>query len=146
MSHIEENTTAATTTTTNPEETRYTGQIKWFDRSKGYGFITELKDNRDIFVHFSQISGKQDDFRYLIAGEYVEFGISEIKSNTASEEMKQVATHITGICAGKLMYETILDQQQNLSEYHYSGDVSEKQPSPVKKFGFQSKHKGRKPR
>ena len=46
------------------------GRIKWFDNAKGWGFI-ELRDERDVFVHYSAISG--DGYRTLAGGQEVEF-------------------------------------------------------------------------
>ncbi len=50
-----------------------TGLVKWFNDSKGYGFIqaTDDKDNRDIFVHYTAIAG--DGFKTLAEGQQVEF-------------------------------------------------------------------------
>ena len=50
------------------------GTVKWFNDSKGYGFI-ERTDGGDVFVHFSSISG--DGFRTLREGEEVEFELLE---------------------------------------------------------------------
>jgi len=51
-----------------------TGTVKWFNGSKGYGFI-EQEGGEDIFVHYSEISG--DGFRNLMEGQRVEFTIQE---------------------------------------------------------------------
>lgn len=48
------------------------GRVKWFNDSKGYGFI-EQENGEDVFVHFSAI--KQDGFKTLKQGEKVEFDI-----------------------------------------------------------------------
>jgi len=50
------------------------GTVKWFNDSKGYGFI-EKPDGDDIFVHFSAIHA--DGFRTLAEGEEVEFEIRD---------------------------------------------------------------------
>jgi len=47
-----------------------TGTVKWFNESKGYGFI-ESEEGRDLFVHFSGIQG--DGFKTLTEGQLVEF-------------------------------------------------------------------------
>ncbi|GAP64185.1 MAG: cold-shock protein [Ardenticatenia bacterium] len=52
---------------------RQRGTVKWFNREKGYGFITPDNGGRDIFVHYSAIDG--DGFRNLDEGEIVEFDI-----------------------------------------------------------------------
>ncbi len=49
---------------------RITGKVKWFNESKGYGFIKQ-ESGRDIFVHYSEIQG--DGYRTLAEGETVEF-------------------------------------------------------------------------
>jgi CspA family cold shock protein len=51
---------------------RVTGTVKWFNASKGYGFI-ERQDGPDVFVHFSAIQG--EGFRSLQEGQRVEFTI-----------------------------------------------------------------------
>lgn len=47
------------------------GTVKWFNESKGYGFITPSDGSPDIFVHYSVIQG--DGFRTLKEGQNVEF-------------------------------------------------------------------------
>lgn len=50
------------------------GRVKWFNDSKGYGFI-EQEGGRDIFVHYTAIEG--DGFKSLAEGQKVEFEITE---------------------------------------------------------------------
>jgi len=47
------------------------GTVKWFNSAKGFGFINEPGDARDIFVHYSAI--EMDGFKTLKEGEEVEF-------------------------------------------------------------------------
>ncbi len=49
------------------------GRVKWFNASKGYGFITQ-EDGHDIFVHFTAIQG--EGFKSLEEGQEVEFEVS----------------------------------------------------------------------
>ncbi len=53
---------------------RITGTVKWFNASKGYGFI-ERQDGPDVFVHFTAI--KAEGFRTLQEGQQVEFSIEQ---------------------------------------------------------------------
>jgi CspA family cold shock protein len=53
---------------------RIIGTVKWFNASKGFGFI-ERQGGPDIFVHFSAIQG--DGFRNLEEGQKVEFTIED---------------------------------------------------------------------
>lgn len=46
------------------------GQVKWFNESKGFGFITR-EDGTDVFVHYSSIQG--DGFKSLSEGNMVSF-------------------------------------------------------------------------
>jgi len=49
------------------------GQVKWFNESKGFGFITPADGSKDVFVHFSAIQGA--GFKTLAEGQQVEFSI-----------------------------------------------------------------------
>jgi CspA family cold shock protein len=52
-----------------------TGKIKWFNENKGYGFILQESDGKDIFVHYSDIVG--EGFRTLSEGESVEYELAD---------------------------------------------------------------------
>lgn len=47
------------------------GTVKWFNESKGYGFITPADGSPDVFVHFSAVEG--EGFKTLTEGQTVEF-------------------------------------------------------------------------
>lgn len=92
---------------------RLTGRVKWFNNKTGFGFITivggndEFKDASEIFAHHSAIKVSQEQYRYLVEGEYVEFSVS----NTAAGDHKFQAADIRGVKGGKLFCETRHEQR-----------------------------------
>lgn len=52
-----------------------TGTVKWFNESKGFGFITPSDGSADVFVHFSAIVG--DGFRTLAEGQSVTYEVEK---------------------------------------------------------------------
>ena len=56
-----------------------TGSVKWFNASKGYGFLSADEGGEDIFVHFSEI--KMDGFRTLKDGQKVSFEVERDANN-----------------------------------------------------------------
>jgi cold shock CspA family protein len=99
-------TTTSNTATSNTATTeRFTGRVKWFNNKAGYGFITASdgdKSGADIFIHHSSIRVDAEQYKYLVLGEYVEFGLSSV--STSEHEFQ--ASDVTGIKGGKLMCET----------------------------------------
>jgi CspA family cold shock protein len=61
-----------------------TGKVKWFNESKGFGFI-EQENGPDVFAHFSAIKG--DGFRTLVEGQKVEFTITQGKKGPQAENI-----------------------------------------------------------
>jgi CspA family cold shock protein len=54
---------------------KLTGQVKWFNESKGFGFISPADGSKDVFVHFSAINS--EGFKTLAEGQQVEFTIQD---------------------------------------------------------------------
>ncbi len=52
-----------------------TGTVKWFNESKGYGFITQDDGGPDVFVHFNAIQSK--GFRTLTEGQKVSYDVQD---------------------------------------------------------------------
>ncbi len=52
-----------------------TGSVKWFNESKGFGFISPADGSKDVFVHFSAI--QCDSFKTLFEGQNVTFNIED---------------------------------------------------------------------
>ena len=63
------------------------GVIKWFDVSKGYGFI-EQPGSSDIFVHYSAIQG--DGFKTLEEGQEVEFEVTQGPKGPQAEKVTKM--------------------------------------------------------
>ena len=67
---------------------RVTGTVKWFNSSKGYGFIQQ-KDGEDVFVHFQAIVA--DGYKTLQEGQQVEFTIAQGQKGLQAQDVKIIA-------------------------------------------------------
>lgn len=65
---------------------REQGQVKWFNYSKGFGFITR-DSGEDIFVHFKSIRGDGDSKRGLREGQRVEFSASQGEKGMQADDV-----------------------------------------------------------
>ncbi|MDH3688201.1 MAG: cold-shock protein [Gammaproteobacteria bacterium] len=63
---------------------REVGTVKWFNNSKGYGFI-QREEGEDVFVHFRAIRG--DGYRSLSEGQRVEFTIVQGQKGLQAEDV-----------------------------------------------------------
>ena len=63
-----------------------TGTVKWFNATKGYGFITPDEGGKDLFVHHSEI--KVDGYATLEDGQKVEFEVGEGKKGPCANNVR----------------------------------------------------------
>jgi cold shock protein len=67
---------------------RTTGTVKWFNETKGFGFITPENGAKDCFVHYSAIQG--NGFKTLAEGERVEFDLVQSPKGPAAENVNRI--------------------------------------------------------
>ena len=65
------------------------GKVKWFNNQKGYGFITPEDGSKDLFVHYSAITG--DGYKSLTEGQEVEFETSDSDKGPKAINVRKVA-------------------------------------------------------
>lgn len=67
---------------------RTTGQVKWFNADKGFGFITPKDGQKDCFVHHSAIQGS--GYKTLNEGDQVEFDVVQGQKGPAAENVTRI--------------------------------------------------------
>lgn len=96
----------------------FQGRVKWFNPKAGYGFITLLDSGdglEDVFVHHSGLKPKQECFKTLYQGEYVELGI------LTDEHGKKFGTNVTGILGHELMCERFANSEESAQRMDVGG-------------------------
>ena len=66
---------------------RMNGKVKWFDSKKGFGFI-EVEDGKDVFCHYSAITGA--GYRSLEEGDEVEFEVEDGPKGLTAKVVKRL--------------------------------------------------------
>ena len=64
---------------------RSSGTVKWFNETKGFGFIAPEGSDKDVFVHYSGIAG--DGFKTLAEGQEVEFTVTQGQKGPQAENI-----------------------------------------------------------
>lgn len=64
---------------------RVTGIVKWFNKTKGFGFIAQENKEGDIFVHFRSIRGS--GYKTLCEGQTVEFALTNDSKGLQAEDV-----------------------------------------------------------
>tara|TARA_B100000745_G_scaffold257548_1_gene180554 strand:- start:114 stop:476 length:363 start_codon:yes stop_codon:yes gene_type:complete len=104
-SNVEMQTDSTENNESNVSADSHVGQVQWFDKKKGYGFIkiiSEDQNNIQVFFHFSDIKSK--NYKVLFPGEFVSMDLGE-------KDGKQVCKNITGVYGLPLLTDN--------EEYHY---------------------------
>jgi len=109
---------------------RLVGRVKWFNNKAGYGFITVTDGERsgsDVFIHHSAIEVENQQYKYLVQGEYVEFELVR----TTSTDHEWQASNVNGIKGGKLMCETRREYKIARTTYRVEKGDDAQAPAPV---------------
>ena len=69
-----------------------TGTVKWFNESKGFGFITPDDGSKDVFVHFKAIQGS--GFKKLEEGQKVEFRLFRPQGSKRGERQNNLVLFV----------------------------------------------------
>jgi CspA family cold shock protein len=64
------------------------GTVKWFNESKGFGFITPEDGGKDLFAHFSEIQGT--GFKTLAEGQRVEFTVTQGQKGPQASQIRPI--------------------------------------------------------
>ena len=97
------------------------GCVKFFSAKKGFGFVTVLtqdheRSNTDLFVHFSNLNVRNDEYKRLFPGEYVSFSYGK----GMGRDGRDICIDVTGVLGGPLLTEN--------AEHRYRYSPKESRP------------------
>lgn len=121
---------------------RLTGRVKWFNNRAGFGFVTVMegeKKDEDIFVHHSGIVVNDEQYKYLVQGEYVSFSLRE----SDNDDHPYQAGDVKGVKDGWLMCET---RNANRSSRDDAEDGNDDADSSQKKRSRRTQNRRVRPR
>ena len=109
-----------------PEVGPYMGQVKWFNPSIGYGFVTVINGDlkgKDVFCHHSGIKPTNSSYRTIEKGEYIQFKVCQGLNGNQAED-------ITGILGGPLMCDCVVKAPRGIPPPPASRLAPTDQPYP----------------
>ena len=121
------------------------GRVKWFNNKAGYGFITVtdgVKSGSDVFVHHSSIVVSQEQYRYLVQGEYVTLNLVHCPEGAHEYQSGDVS----GINGGKLMCETRNELKQSRVAHKQTQSVNDEQQETQEQASTPTLQRGSGPR
>ncbi len=121
---------------------RITGRVKWFNNSSGFGFITVCDGehaDKDIFVHYTSIQVQNENqYKYLVQGEYVDFEI--VKPNNGIHEYH--AVNVSGVKGGALMCET-WNETRNRRDFRMEQEIKQTVSRKINNHQNQNQNKNK---
>src|SRR6266508_6698241 len=105
-----------------------TGSVKWFNTTKGYGFIQPQGGGRDVFVHISAV--ERAGLSTLNEGQQIEYEIEENRGKTSAVNLKVKGTASVDRCSDAVGFE-ILDSPQERVSSRRSSSPKEYEQRPA---------------
>jgi|GEM_PF-183908 len=103
---------------------RETGTVKWFNESKGYGFI-EREQGEDVFVHYASIRG--EGFKSLAEGQKVEFTVTQGQKGPQAQDVTAITEGQKGPQAQDV---TVITEEQKGSQEEDVTAITEEPKGP----------------